>query len=101
MRSNAKRRKIKFAPQILQFDVRPHKVQVMTDGKYVPQDGFALFATGYDQLSGGLTKQIGVERPLYAHTDRRMVEARARFHMGRKMRRAYREKVVIVQMKPE
>ena len=108
MRSHDKRRKDKFLPQIGMLDIRPYPVMVAKEGSlrlsikdYDKKDGFALFMTAYKQLSGGELKQVGVERPLYARTDRRMVEAEARYHMARKMRKAYRKKDIVIQMKPE
>jgi hypothetical protein len=104
LRIHSKRHTTKTLPMIFQLDIRSAEVQVPDKGSllsYHPEDGFALFVTGFSQLSGGELRQTGTERPLYAHTDRRMVEARAQYHLARKMRKAYRLKDVIIQMKPD
>jgi hypothetical protein len=109
MRLKQQRKKPGFIPQIGMLDIRPYPVMVRKADRllftsiddYDKVDGFALFLTAYDQLSGGELKQVGVERPLYGHTDRKTVEAKAQFHLARKMRRAYREKDILIQMKPE
>jgi hypothetical protein len=101
MRSHSIRHKPKILPRIGQLDIRPYPVQVPEGSGYVEKPGFALFLTGFDQLSGGELRQVGTERPLYAHTDRRMVKARAKYHLNRKMRRAYRQKDILIQMAPE
>jgi hypothetical protein len=77
------------------------KAQFIEHQFWVEKNGFALFLTAFDQLSGGQMKQIGEGRPLYAHVDRKSVEARAKYYMGRKMVKAFRQKNVIIRMEPE
>ena len=115
MRSHSKRKESappKVLPQIGQLDIRFHPVMVLAspdDPKaqliehqfWEEKDGFALFLTAFDQLSGGRLKQIAPGEALYAHTDRKSVEARARFYMGRKMVKAFRKKNVTIRMEVE
>ena len=109
---NATKAKAKVLPQIGQLDIRYHPVMVLCKSddpkaQFIErafrkeQDGFALFLTAFDQLSGGQMKQIGEGRPLYAHVDRKSVEARAKFYMGRKMVKAFRLKNITIQMEAQ
>jgi hypothetical protein len=61
-------------------------------------NGFGLFLTFYNPAPEG-RKQVTPGRPLFGSVDRRSVEARARFHLSRKMAKAYLAKGATICMK--
>jgi hypothetical protein len=116
MRSHSARRgPTKGLPEIYELDIRKGKVMVLEAKKpekdapprkypeleQVERDGYILYITSYKQLSGGIIKQQGESAALFGRTDKKAVEARAKYFLGRKMVSAFRKKNSIIRMKPQ